>query len=291
LREGIAPVRDRLVMTIFLAVVVHGIIILGLTFGAGASDADDSPGLPVLLVSDEVPAAERNDSATYLAQRTQLGSGKQVRALPPHQRATPAVMPSHDGVEEGTSLSRSGQARGGEDERVLVTTAPKPDIRYVTDAGEQVEGAERPLLTHVAAEAPGPDKETDPGQLRGPRRDELWVTPDTREAALAPYVDSWRRRVERIEIDYPAIARRAGVQASPVLDVAIAADGKLEKVQIRRSSGYPDLDQAALEVLKLASPFDPFPPELARETRTLHVVYEYQFVGGRLAAGTVSAIP
>ncbi|MGH8258610.1 MAG: hypothetical protein ACREUG_02860, partial [Steroidobacteraceae bacterium] len=70
LREGTAPVRDRLLMTIFLAAVLHGIVILGITFGAGAPAKDPAPGLEVLLVSDEVPTASRNDTATYLAQRT-----------------------------------------------------------------------------------------------------------------------------------------------------------------------------------------------------------------------------
>ena len=74
-REGAAPVRDRLLMTLFIAVLIHGMIILGLTFAGGGSQSAGSRGLDVLLVSDELPTAERNDTAAYLAQRTQLGSG------------------------------------------------------------------------------------------------------------------------------------------------------------------------------------------------------------------------
>ena len=55
--------------------------------------------------------------------------------------------------------------------------------------------------------------------------------------------------------------------------------------QIRKSSGIPELDQAALEILKLASPFDPFPAELAQEYRLLRFAYEWQFVGGRVERG------
>ena len=80
----------------------------------------------------------------------------------------------------------------------------------------------------------------------------------------------------------------AQAQASPVVEVAIGVDGKLDRAVIRRTSGNPELDQAALEILKLASPFDPFPPELAREYRVLRFAYEWQFVGGRVASGTVS---
>jgi protein TonB len=81
------------------------------------------------------------------------------------------------------------------------------------------------------------------------------------------------------------------VKASPVVEVGIAANGTLDKAIIRQSSGYPELDNAALEILKLASPFDPFPPELAHEYRVLRFAYEWQFVGGRLRGGAVSAVP
>jgi protein TonB len=73
-----------------------------------------------------------------------------------------------------------------------------------------------------------------------------------------------------------------------VVEVGIAADGKLDRVLIRRSSGNAELDQAALEILKLASPFDPFPPQLAKQYRVLRFAYEWQFSGGRAASGTVS---
>ena len=55
-----------------------------------------------------------------------------------------------------------------------------------------------------------PDREDDtgPAQLRGPKRDELWITPDTRAATLAPYLDAWRRKVERVgTINFPTAAR------------------------------------------------------------------------------------
>jgi hypothetical protein len=41
--------------------------------------------------------------------------------------------------------------------------------------------------------------------------------------------------------------------------------------------------------LKLASPFDPFPKELAERTRLLRFTYGYQFAGQTLEPGTVTA--
>src|SRR5262245_41393421 len=75
LLEGTAPTRDRLTTTVFMAALVHGVIIVGVTFGGVKNDSAGAPGLEVLLVSEDVPEARSNPDATYLAQRTQLGSG------------------------------------------------------------------------------------------------------------------------------------------------------------------------------------------------------------------------
>jgi protein TonB len=292
LREGAAPVRDRLLTMLFLAGLLHGIVILGQTFNAAANAGSGAPGLQVMLVSDELPEAERNDSATYLAQRTQLGSGNTKESVAPRNPASSVPIPGQDGFADGSALAPKGDAAGTPNERVLTTTAWSAQVRYLSEIGNTGRQENRPLLLEEQpAEQPGPADEAGPAQLRGPQREELWVTPDTRAATLAPYLDSWRRKVERIgTLNYPTAARGQPA-ASPVLEVGISADGKLDKAVIRRSSGQPELDQAALEILKLASPFDPFPAELAREYQVLRFAYEWQFVGGRLEAGAVSTLP
>ena len=52
LREGIAPVRDRLLTTLFLAGLLHAIVILGITFTAPADAGSGAPGLEVIIASD-----------------------------------------------------------------------------------------------------------------------------------------------------------------------------------------------------------------------------------------------
>jgi protein TonB len=293
LREGRAPVWDRLLAMLFFTALLHGVIILGLTFKSPIAGNDGAPGLQVLLVSDEVPTAERNDHAAYLAQRTQLGSGNTREEVTPHNAAQAPVLPAQPGTPEGTALSAGDRAAGSRNRRVLTTSAWSTVVHYFTDEGSAGNAAEQPmLLDQQASDQPGPEDEAGPARLRGPKRDELWVTPDTRASIVAPYLVAWRTRVERIgSLNYPAAARNAGTNASPVIEVAIDADGRLDQATIRRSSGDPELDQAALAILKLASPFDPFPPELAHRYRVLRFVYEWQFVGGRVAAGTVTATP
>src|SRR5207253_5132923 len=214
-------------------------------------------------------------------------------AVAPHNRPSTVPKARHAGRPDGNSLEASNGRAGSRDERVLTTVAWNTDVRYVADEGSLGAMRERPLLVEEPPAAqPGPRDEEGRAKLRGPEREELWITPDTRAATLAPYLDAWRRKVERVgTINYPSAARGAPAQASPVVEVGIAADGSLDRVVIRRTSGNPRLDQAALAILKLASPFDPFPPELAARYRVLRFAYEWQFVGGRVTSGTLSSVP
>jgi periplasmic protein TonB len=289
LREGKAPVRDRLFVMLFLAALAHGLVILGLTFNSSLGDKGGAPGLEVLLVSDEVPEADRNDSATYLAQRTQLGSGNTQDAVAPRNRASSVPIPQQDGVTDGNALAPKGDMAGTDEERVLTTTGWSSRVQYLADEGSTGKSNDRPLLLdQETSPQPGPEDDQGPAELRGPKRDELWTTPDTKAAELAPYLDAWRHKVEHIgTIHFPAAARSGGPKANPVIEVGILADGSLDKAEIRRTSGSDELDNAALQTLKLAAPFDPFPPDLARQHRVLRFVYEWQWT----RRGGVTAIP
>lgn len=293
LREGIAPIRDRLVATLFLAGLLHALIILGVTFNEAASHGEGAQGLSVLLASNELPEADRNDTATYLAQRTQLGSGNTLEAVSARNRASKRPIPGQQGVEDGDAMTEDIRLGSSAGEQVLTTTSWRTTVRYLADAGDSGITLSKPRqIDEQLSDQPVLDDEQGPAQLRGPTRDELWVSPDSRAAKLAPYLDAWRRKVERIgTLNYPSDALQRSGTASPVLEVAIAASGKLEKAEIRKSSGIAELDQAALEILKLASPFDPFPAELAQEYRLLRFAYEWQFVGGRVARGNLRSLP
>jgi protein TonB len=172
LREGKAPVRDRLFVMLFLAALAHGLVILGLTFNSSLGDKGGAPGLEVLLVSDEVPEADRNDSATYLAQRTQLGSGNTQDAVAPRNRASSVPIPQQDGVADGNALAPKGDVAGTDEERVLTTTGWSSRVQYLADEGSTGKSNDRPLLLdQEASEQPGPEDDQGPAELRGPKRD------------------------------------------------------------------------------------------------------------------------
>jgi periplasmic protein TonB len=291
LREGVAPTRDRLTTTVFMAALVHGVIIVGVTFGAARSGDAPPRGLEVLIVSEDVPEARRNDDATYLAQRTQLGSGNVSEAAQARSPRSAAEHVAMNGRHDGTALIEdAGALLATADDRVLTTSAPMPEIRYFAPPSSLTQRPEVPVLAEGNSDrnAAGTDEEQQ-RLLHGPRRDELWVTPDTRESVIAEYLVAWRMKIERLgSLNFPQAAWRAPGTRNPDIKVSVRDDGTLESATILRSSGSAKLDQAAVDILKLASPFDPFPKELADKYRVLHFSYGWEFDRPSGARGTVT---
>lgn len=64
---------------------------------------------------------------------------------------------------------------------------------------------------------------------------------------------------------YPRLARRLGHEGRVVVAFTIEADGRLAGVRVVESSGSELLDEAALEAVREAAPFPPFPSGISRK--------------------------
>ncbi len=291
-REGRAPVRERLMAMLFLTALLHAIVILGVGFSAGShAGGNTAPQLDVMLVTDDVPQARDNPHASYLAQRTQIGAGDTDAHRPPGSPSSRGAQHSADQPVDGADETNHAFQAHTAAERVLVSTGASPDIRYF---GELATPEPAAALPEMLGDAPGAPRSGRGDALelllRGKSNAEHWVSPDTRASQLAPYLAEWKRKVERVgTLNFPSAARRAGLSGSPVVEVEITADGRLRDARVRRSSGYGALDQAALTILRLASPFNPFPPAVAAQYSRLRFAYQWDFVSGNLATATGEA--
>lgn len=107
------------------------------------------------------------------------------------------------------------------------------------------------------------------------------VSASTREFRYANYLGAWARKVERIgNLNYPAAAREQHLYGSLILHVAVRADGSVENIRLVRSSGFALLDEAAIQIVELAAPYSPFPPDIAAETDVLDIIRTWQFTRG-----------
>jgi len=279
--------RDRLTVTLFLAGLFHLIVILGISFAPPAADFGNVPTLEVLLVNNPLPDATRNESANYIAERTQQGSGNSPdgRTRLPSAGDGPANLA---GAPDGAMAPPAPEGRVGGDGELL--TGKAGARRFVATAAEtDAAAAELPRETIAGSAYPfAGDDEDDALQLKGAPRRELVVTPNTRVSEVAVYLDAWKRRIEQVgTVNFPNAARRSMLSGSPVIEVVLASGGGLVRADVRRSSGHGELDRAAMDILKLATPFEPFPEALAARHDVLRFTYEWQFVSGQLAGSTV----
>jgi protein TonB len=94
-------------------------------------------------------------------------------------------------------------------------------------------------------------------------------------------MDAWRAKVERIgNLNYPAIVTRKKITGSLLLDVAINPDGSIHSARITRSSGYPELDRAALRIVNMSAPFPPLTKDILKDTDVLHIPRVWRFQQG-----------
>jgi protein TonB len=291
LQPGLPPTNDRMLTTCFLAALFHGIVILGVTFSAPGSKADNegAPGLEVILVNDQAPSVASNPNAQYLSERSQKGSGntlKRERALIPKSSLMPV---ERSGIPSGDGLAalQSGTDMG--DDELIATHGPSQKILYFASPTAASVPSQLPLLLEKRPDL-GMTPNDDGVQLRmrGEANQQLWIAADTRESDVAVYLDSWRRKIERVgTMNFPEIARRQKLSGTPVIEVTIGSDGKLLDTVVRRSSGHVEIDEAAMRILKLAAPFDPFPGELTAKHDQIRIAYEWQFLEGASQGASV----
>jgi periplasmic protein TonB len=290
-QEGFAPVKDRLTTTLFLAALFHGIVILGITFAAPRGGGAPTPTLEVLLLTGPELKAADNPTAQYLAQRNQIGTGTTDERVRPANPASSMLAADQDGLPDGNG-SQYREAISGERSTEFVTArSDRSEVSFRSGDNNPAQAAEVPLALTPTSPSPIATNATDNAlRLRGRQDGKYEVVPNTRESKIAPYLDAWRRKVERLgTMNFPQIAKQRGaLKGNPVLEVAISADGKLTSSVVRRSSGRKDLDQAAQSILRLASPFDPFPADLRKQYDELRFAYEWQFLDGAVGQGTLS---
>jgi protein TonB len=105
-----------------------------------------------------------------------------------------------------------------------------------------------------------------------------WVSASTRESKYAAYMEAWRAKVERIgNLNFPDEARRKNLSGSLLMMVAIKADGSIQDIKVRRSSGHRVLDDAARHIVSLSAPFARFTKAIKKDVDILYIERTWQF--------------
>ena len=290
LKSGPAP--DRLPPMLFLAALIHGILIIGVTFNAVISDEfAEAISLEVTIVADPDPTAVQPDDAAYLAQANQEGAGNTQEQARPSARVASVVPVDNFGEVDGTAVEESTTQSDAADQ--VLTSRAQQDLRVVDRPREDPtrdEARAIALESGVEVTLPLPQDDLANAAIRDTNPRELVTSVDTRESNIAGYLNSWKSKIESMGIRYfPELGLVDGVTGSPTLEVTITASGQLQEVVVRRTSGSQVLDQAALNILRRAAPFDPFPETVRVDYDQLRFAYKWQFNQPGTTATTASA--
>jgi protein TonB len=298
LAEPPAPPGDRLGLSLTLAIVLHALLILGVSFVPSRPAGVPEESLDVILVQER--SEKPPGKADFLAQ-TSVDGGGDAKTRERPGTPLPSPIPG-DKAELALAVSEAAPSppAPASQARVAATESAADKAANPAKAAKPADSTEADLAEQTPA-APSQAQQASPtaaqlmdssfaiaslnaeirdrlvSQARGPRR--KFVTSMTHEYKYAAYMESWRSKVERIgNLNYPEEARRLGLSGSLILDVALHNDGSIEDIAVRRSSGQPILDQAAIRIVKLASPFAKFPEDIKSDADVLHITRTWQFL-------------
>ncbi|GAB5498462.1 MAG: energy transducer TonB [Pseudohongiellaceae bacterium] len=276
--------NERFGFTVFLSACAHGILILGIGFSYLGESASE-PVLEVTMAqyrSDVAP-----DDADFLAQDNQLGSGTLSEPAAP---STPFQSDFNaDQINEVVPIPQAPRVDNQIEIQDTAVVSTFADGREVRQQLEEVEPEQQQPIDETAS---ADDISLAIASLQAQldrRRQEYASRPrrytitsaSTRRSYDAAYLDNWRRRIEAVgNLNYPDEARRNRVYGSLRMMVAIRPSGEVENIRILESSGHNLLDQAAVEIVSLAAPFEPFPEELRAEADILEIIRTWRFHEG-----------
>lgn len=280
---------DRFSFALFLACAVHALVIFGIAFTAPEA-REAPPTLEVTLAQHR--AIDAPEDADYLAQHNQQASGtaetskelstdrqaeiadtriRQVNPLPQQQAARPAdqlrqlITTIGDSPQQAPELpaedKRSDEKRGDAPTDLAPTNPEIASLQARLDKIRQTI-AKRPRVRRLTSVA-------------------------TKASADAAYLHEWRQKVEVVGNDnFPEEALARQITGDLRMMVRLLPTGAVEEVVILESSGERILDDAAQQIVRLAAPFGPFPPEIRKHADRLEIIRTWRFEMTGLSTAT-----
>ncbi len=276
---------DRLGVTVVFALILHGIILLGVGFGLEDPPAPPpSPSLDVILIHKK--GTDPPKKADFLAQANQLGGGTTHEKTRPASPLAGVVPKKKVGLAPAPVKEQRPEPKRRRPHK-LIDTRRSPKKVMKTARTPETPKPPQPTTSQIMQHSLEVARlEAEIGrELRAyakrPRR--KFISANTREYLYASYMQAWVSKVERVgNLNYPDQARRNKLSGNLVMTVAIDVDGNTESIEIITPSGHQVLDDAARRIVELATPFAPLPKTILEKTDVLHITRTWQFLPGNV---------
>jgi len=277
---------DRFGFTLFISVVINAVVILGVSFTMDEMDPNENmaPTLDVTLVPTESEKAP--DDADFLAQANQDAGGNQdEKAL--ITTPSPAMLSTSDTSSSPLFMPQVDQASKPDQIEKEILTANKADMKIFSQEQDpkemqKTESVTTPELMARSKEIAKLSAELDDQiQAFAKKPRQKFIHSRTKQYKHARYIVEWKKAIERAgTLNFPGEAKRRNLYGSLLLDVALYSDGSVAEISVRRSSGYKILDDAAVNIVRIAAPFPPFPENIRKDTDILHITRTWKFLPG-----------
>jgi len=287
-RRPVAPPKvtssDRLGMTVFFALLLHGIIILGVTFVSSPSAKQKiPPSLDVILVNTS--NSETPDKADFLAQTTQDGGGNTDEKVRRTDLFSAPTLSQQPGMAQLQASRQQTPIKKQSAQKSFVTqknSTHKVASQKKQTSKEVLEQILKPQQKNERAARMAEELSLTLQEF-SQRPKEKFLNSRTKEYIAASYMRGWIDKVERLgNADYPDAAIRNKLSGTLILDVVINSDGTLKEINLRRSSGHQILDDAAKRIVKMSSPFAPFSAKLQKQADIIHITRSWEFQSNQL---------
>ncbi|MGJ0515635.1 MAG: TonB family protein [Methylomicrobium sp.] len=284
LEPTISPGNDTILVFLFVAAALHILIILGVDF-APAKPEEFKRSIEITLV--DTPAKKAPKQAKMLAQENQVGAGKQdIKPKPQAQKIANEGNTSQSKHLVKAEPKQQQQSRPKVQKKVVTQQKSEKKIAETTakpkpDKEPTVEQRHHPILTPEALQEQITQLGTEirDSQLSGEQSKIKFISMvSTHKYLAAQYLKDWENKVEKMgNRNYPEVASKKNFSATLTMDVGINADGSIYSIRINKSSGIPELDEAAKNIVRMSSPFAPLPQDLLKELNVLVITRVWKF--------------
>lgn len=272
---------DRLGLVLLISITLHLLAVFGVTFKAPEMKKSAiATSLEVVLVNSK--SSSRPVKADALAQANLDGGGNTDA-----ERQAKSPLPTLERPQQESEAAQKQQQVSHMEQQARHLMTRVKATQYVEPVPAKVKPSEAPTeksgseLASLSLEAARLQAQIDrnwEAYQKKPKRN--FVGARTQEYRFARYAEDWRIKVEKVgNLNYPEEAKRKKIYGSLQLTVIIKADGSLRSVEVTRPSGHKVLDEAAVNIVRLAgqSGFAPFPEDIRKDTDELGIVRTWTF--------------
>jgi len=277
--------NERLTFTLFVSIVLHLVIILGVGFSV-LKNKSIPPMLEITLAQHA--SLDEPDNADYLAQHNQTASG----TLEHHKELTTDSVVDFADTEinhvQPLPSIQTTTVKTEKNRQLVSTTSPqsafsaiKPEEHHPEES--MVIQAEEKTVVDLSAKISSLQAKLDlqRQQYAKQPRVRTLTSVAAKRAVDAQYLFNWQEKVEMIgNLNYPEEARQKQLYGNLRLLVTLLPNGAVLKIDLLKSSGSVVLDQSAMRIVRMASPYPPFPEELKKEVDRLEIIRTWRFEKG-----------